>query len=323
MQWGLKRNRPREFAEYDGQVEILFDRQVLGFMLEELSKAPSVEEGGKYIGYRLVPGDPRLASLQLDPMAGAIAITDFLPSGPHATRTAVELMPDGPYQEALFRSIEELDHLIEHVGSWHSHHCNGLRTLSSGDVSGYFRTVNKPAYNLDFFVASLVKDIPTRPEESGWIDHFLFVRGERRYYSVTNRVKIVDWPTCFGRLTEHRLPASGSSATQSQDAVRSREFDRSLVWFETQEGRSVLATDKRFFDEAFPGAVIASRRDSQVTLTGRRGTASVAVTYPRESKDGSVSVLVKHHDATILRIESTITLRRIAYKAAQAAVEDL
>src|SRR5437879_7951017 len=132
MQWGVKKNRSPQLAEYDGQTEILFDRQVLGFMLEELSRAPSVEEGGKYIGYMLVPGDPRLASLQVDQTARAIAIVDFLPSGPNATRTAVELMPDGPYQEGLFRSIEETDHLVEHVGSWHSHHCNGLRTLSSG-----------------------------------------------------------------------------------------------------------------------------------------------------------------------------------------------
>lgn len=321
MQWGLRRNRAEGATEYRGQVEILLGRDVVGFMVEELLKDPSVEEGGKYVGYFIRPGDPLLATFQIHPRASALAIVDFLPSGPKATRTAVELLPDGPYQEGLFRTIEQRDGRIEHLGTWHSHHCNGLRTLSPGDVQGYFKTVNKRAYNVDLFLASLVKDMPIDAESSAWIDHFLFVRGDRRYYSVTDRVRLVDWPTPFGDITGHRFAdtVSGPNRTKIRDVVNLHEAE--AVWFETDEGRSVLAADKRFFDEQFQGRVKATRRDSQITLTGWNGAHSVAVTYPRDTQDDRVAVTVKDGEDSVVQIEATLSRRKAAFRAALASVQ--
>src|SRR5206468_1732528 len=118
-------------------------------------------------------------------------------------RTEVELQPDGEYQERLFRQVEQVDHEIEHVGTWHSHHCNGLETLSSGDVAGYLRTVNRAEYRLDHFLASLVIRVPRDPSDQDWIDHYLFVRGDEEYYRITQLIKIIDWPTRFRLITGH------------------------------------------------------------------------------------------------------------------------
>src|SRR2546429_4775096 len=171
-------------------------------MLQELSKNPSVEEGGKYVGCLMKTDDPLLERIG-SRAKQAIVIVDFLPSGPKAKRTSVELMPDGPYQDVLFQRMVRLDPAIEHVGTWHSHHCNGLRTLSDLDVSGYLKTVNKPAYRPDFLVASLVKDVPRSVEDTGWIDHFLFVRGETGHHRITDEVRVVDLVSAFGALTGH------------------------------------------------------------------------------------------------------------------------
>src|SRR5207245_950776 len=154
------------------------------------------EDGGKYIGYLIENGHAGSEGRATLGIAGpAILVTDFLPSGPNAKRTAVEFMPDGEYQEHVFRRAEGLDSNVEHLGSWHSHHCNGLERLSGGDIEGYFRTVNKANYRPNFFVASLVKKIPHQGSTpSDWIDHFLFVRGVDDFYRVTDTVRLVTFP---------------------------------------------------------------------------------------------------------------------------------
>ncbi len=303
---------------YTGDVQVFFDRHVFDYMLQELLKDESVEEGGKYIGYVLRAGDLPLDRVQTTARS-VIVIVDFLPSGPNAVRTAVELMPDGPYQEALFRQIERLDPAIEHVGTWHSHHCNGLETLSGGDIRGYFKTVHKAAYRPDFFVASLVKSVPPTVESKGWINHFLFVRGDKEYYNITDGIRVVDWASTFGELTAH-APKGRAVAQPTAADIRSTGVPTpTTVWFETDEGRGVLAADKRLFDGTFD-SVTATRRDSQVTITGRAGTRAVAVTYPRTAEDRDMAVTLTVDDSVVLRMECAITHRSLAFKAALAAL---
>jgi hypothetical protein len=278
-----------------------------------------VEEGGKYVGYILKNGDPLLESIG-SRAKRAIAIVDFLPSGPNAVRTAVELMPDGPYQEVLFRELEKRDAEIEHVGTWHSHHCNGLRTLSDGDVEGYLRTVNHRAYRPDFFVASLVTGIPNAVEDAGWIDHFLFVRGETGHHKITDAVRVVDLVSPFGALTGHsstRREASLRETGYVQPAQQQQT--RASLWFEGPEGRRVLAEDKHFFDRSFD-SVVATRRDSRVTITGRTGVRTLSVTYPRDAADGGLSIIVNVDESATLRIECAVAHRSAAYRAALAAL---
>src|SRR5690349_16952098 len=114
------------------QAHIIFHAGIFAHMLSAIAKHPGEEEGGKYIGYFFDPGRLSIEGLKARRDCHAILVTDFLPSGPNAVRTAVEFLPDGEYQEALFRKLEAQDPDIEHLGTWHTHHCNGLKTLSQG-----------------------------------------------------------------------------------------------------------------------------------------------------------------------------------------------
>lgn len=312
-------NKLKRRSPHSRDVEVWFDRRIFDYMLLELSKNLSVEEGGKYVGYLLKTGDPLLQRIG-SRAKQAIVIVDFLPSGPNAVRTAVELMPDGPYQETLFREIEQRDTAIEHVGTWHSHHCNGLRTLSNLDVKGYLRTVNKPAYRPDLLVASLVKDVPRTVEDAGWIDHFLFVRGETGHHKITDAVRVVDLVSPFGELTGHsptRREAVLRETAEVQPAPQ-QETQASL-WFESPESQRVLAEDKRFFDRSF-NSVVASRRDSRVVITARTGVRTLAAAYPRDAADEGMTIMVKVDDSATLRIECAVAHRSAAYRAALAAL---
>ena len=321
---GLNQHQPKSIRHFDGEVEILVDRNVFNYVLYEVRRQPSVEEGGKYIGYIFKPGYSCLGRLQKSPRSHAILVTDFLPSGLNAVRTAVEFMPDGEYQEALFRRAELRDPAIEHVGSWHSHQCNGLQTLSDGDVEGYLRTVNKAEYRLDFFFVSLVKHVPSDPGQRGWIDHFLFVRGLTEYYRATDHIQIVDWPTIFGALTGHSEECSRiGSASPVADTHERSQKKRVILWYETEEGRRVLAEDKRLFTKQFGEDVVATRRGSHITLTGQVGYKAISVTYPGRPEDQEILVSLREHNSVILRISCELSYRKAAFTAAVAAAQAL
>jgi hypothetical protein len=322
MQNPMRRTRPKKGTP---PVHVLFDRRVFGYMVQELAKCPTVEEGGKYVGYCLSASDPRLRALDLRDGIDALVVTDFLPSGPRAIRTAVELQPDGEYQEALFRRLEQSDPAIEHMGTWHSHHCNGLPTLSGGDIEGYLRTVNRREYRLDFFLASLVTRLPHDADATGWIDHYLFIRGDKDYYRITDAIQLIDWPTSFGAHTGHlpQVRTSRRSQEISDNPHRPADEKPAAAWYETTDGRAALAEDKRFFKATFEEPASATRRASQITLTGRKGRAAVSLTYPANPADTKVGLTMKHADLVIFEISCDLRWRHLAVSAALAAIERL
>lgn len=305
-------------------MQVGLDRRVLSYITAELVKNLQVEEGGKYVGHLLAGSDSRLHGFGFEPDAPAMVITDFLPSGPNATRTAVELQPDGEYQEKLFRQIEQFDPEIEHIGTWHSHHCNGLQTLSSGDVAGYLRTVNKSAYRHDYFFASLVIRLPRNPEDQDWIDHYLFVRGDKEYYKINELVRRIDWPTKFGLVTGHtpdrlhaRIPQPAREDRAPVPNATSRE------WYDTEEGRNVLAEDKRFFTHRFNRDVRATRRGRRIKLTGHVGEITLSIMYPADIGTSQVTILLCNGDTVILDINTNLQWRRLAMSAALSAAPEL
>ena len=324
MQRNLSKYKPKPMRTSVRQLEILFDRSVCRYIVDELHKHPAVEEGGKYIGYLCKPGDPILPKLGINPKFQALVIIDFLPSGPKAVRTAVEFIPDGGYQESLFRQIEQMDSAIEHLGSWHSHHCNGLPTLSSGDVDGYFRTVNKANYRPKYFFTSLIKSIPNGPERGDWIDHFLFIREVEEYYLVTDRVGFIDWPTDFGAHTGHINHQQGignsSSGFNAPDVLQKQ---LASVWYTTPEARSVLAEDRNFFHEQFGGKVTATRHDSQIALTGTTDNKAISVIYPRAAGEKDILISLQQNAIRVLCIHCNLSFRRISFRAALAALQAL
>jgi hypothetical protein len=300
--------RQDRFAMLDhssSHCEVAFDRQVFEYITYELQRYPTSEEGGKYIGY-----------VDLNPQSSGrdrnyrVIITDFLPGGPNAKRTAVEFLPDGEFQERLFRQAESRDRNIEHLGSWHSHHCNGLDRLSGGDIAGYFKTVNKRAYCPDVFVASLVKHIPRHVHHTDWIDHFLFVRNEDAFYRITHDVKIADCPSNFGDITGH-LPRREQLPAQP------------AVWHETEIGRRTLAEDKRFFTERFGDKFRATRRDGIIKITCEAGSKLISVSYPLAPDDREIKVHVGSASHTVLTIGCDYSDRNVAYAASLTALERL
>ena len=300
------------------------DRNVLGYITSDVAKSPDAEEGGKFVGYLLRSHNTELQAIGLDPETPALVVTDYLPSGPNAVRSAVELLPDGEYQERLFRQIEGLDSDIEHLGSWHSHHCNGLRTLSDGDIRGYFRTVNKTAYRLDWFLVSLVTRLPSDPSDANWIDHYVFVRGESEYHLITNKVKVIDSPTRFGQVTSHSVDRGVEEGAQHSDdagtLIPSTIVD---AWYETTDARKILAEDRGLFAKHFKEHVTATRRGNVITLIGRIGRVAISMIYPSDSSTPQVSVSLCCDEIRILEISSELKWRWLAMNAALVAAAEL
>jgi hypothetical protein len=303
------------------QVEIVFDEGVFAHILREIRRHPNVEEGGKYLGYLLAPGRPFARGFETRTTGRTVLITKFLPSGPNATRTAVEFLPDGEYQERVFRQLEKQDPEIEHVGTWHTHHCNGLKTLSGGDVEGYFRTVNKPAYRPDFFVASLVTRIPAAPEERGWIEHFLFVRGSTEFHDITGEVRTVKLRDM--EVTDAKERVRGRTECQSAASHEQALKCDNPPWYQTQVGRRTLSEDRRFFGHQFGENVVSKRRGNQINTTGYMEGASMSVEYPERAEDSTIRVSVLREGLLILQMSCEVPNKHVAFAAAVAAMQSL
>lgn len=131
------------------KIEISVD--INNAVMERIAQTVShsnVEEGGKLLGY-----------LNSDTSKVTLKVVSYIDSGPNVSNSTSHLLPNGGYQEAMFRVIESFNSNIEHLGSWHSHHCNGFSNLSDGDIRGYIRSVNNTDYNLEYFFVILITAI--------------------------------------------------------------------------------------------------------------------------------------------------------------------
>jgi hypothetical protein len=302
----LWRTRTHENAvslkAYNGEpVEIELNRPVLSYMCRELRKYPDCEDGGKYIG-----------RIERYPSKTRLIIIDFLPGGPNARRTPVEFFPDGEFQEKLFREAERMDSSIEHLGSWHSHHCNGLQTLSGGDVKGYFKTIAKRNYRPNFFVASLVRRIPENPEEDGWVSHYLFVRNDGNYYDATGQVVIPDLPNPWKSVTGH----NGVSEREQTRIASSKETD-TRWWYDSDVGRKTLAEHQRLFMEKFGRQFVAKRVKGQIRFVSAHARGiQITVAYPVTLGENSVDIGVGTSGREIVRLSCDVDFAPAALEGA-------
>jgi hypothetical protein len=306
---GSRGERSAMVEQLPSNCDVIFDNYVFDYMLYELERYPTSEEGGKYIGYIEATTRNRTKDRNY-----RIIITDFLPGGPKAKRTAVEFLPDGEFQEHLFRQAESRDSAVEHLGTWHSHHCNGLDHLSGGDIEGYFKTVNKAAYRPDIFLASLVKHLPRRRGDGDWIDHFLFIRDHDCFYKVTKDVSMATSPSRFADITGHSI--SKKLAEPQEHAERPE-----AAWHETEIGRKTLADDKKYFTERFGPNLRATRRDGVITITCSVGSKFIAVSYPLAAEDREIKINVGSASRAILTIGCDYSDRNVAYAASLNALE--
>lgn len=130
-----------------------------------------VEEGGKVLGTIQHQQSNKLL----------ITAESYIDSGVDVDNSSGHLMPDGDYQEKLFRLVEKFDTTLDVIGSWHSHHCNGFPELSSGDIRGYQETVNSHLYDVNYLFVILVTALKKSSTEKRF---YLFVRGQNDYYEL-------------------------------------------------------------------------------------------------------------------------------------------
>ncbi|MBK8945342.1 MAG: hypothetical protein IPM32_08745 [Ignavibacteriae bacterium] len=161
-----------------------------------------VEEGGKLIG-----------NISKINNHFEINVESYIDSGINDSKSKTHLYPDWNYQEKVFKTIELFDDKVNHIGSWHSHHCNGLGELSTGDIRSYFSDVNNPNYILDFFLAILVTNVT---KNQLLIRYYLFIRGENTFFEIKQKYirktkvknKVTELLKFFNTLTNSKLESN-------------------------------------------------------------------------------------------------------------------
>src|SRR6266705_1526506 len=111
-------------------VRVVLPKAALVAISDQCDRFDRDETGGRIVGTVSQNRDVILFTVQ-----------GVIDAGPRAERSAVSFFQDGKYQEQIFRELESAHPEIEHLGNWHTHHVNGLSTLSSGDITTYGRTV--------------------------------------------------------------------------------------------------------------------------------------------------------------------------------------
>jgi proteasome lid subunit RPN8/RPN11 len=209
------------------KVHIVLPKAALLEIFDECDRFNQDETGGRIIG----TFKEHWGKLTLH-------ITGIIEPGPKARRSPVMLFQDGDYQEDVFRRVEAQHRDIEHLGTWHTHHVNGLQTLSDGDITTYSKTVNHPNQNTPFFYALLVvaKHESEDPLERYSFKHFIFRRGDDDFYEIPSRqVEIVDTPLVWPLV--HRVAHHGHHAVRPAEPKRvgnvsaqpERVYDRDIL----------------------------------------------------------------------------------------------
>ena len=201
-------------------VRLILPQAALRAIFDECDGFDQDETGGRVIGTFQDKGGNL-----------ALHITGIIEAGPQAQRSAVSFFQDGKHQERVFRQIESSCPEIEHLGNWHTHHVNGLKTLSGGDIETYHRTVNHRNHNTSFFYAFLViaKHRTSDPLRRYTVKHYVFRRGDERVYEIPPKhVQIVDelllWPSESAHHAKH-----GDESSNKLGAHPERVYDRDIL----------------------------------------------------------------------------------------------
>lgn len=198
----------------DVPISITIAKGALESIFDECDLYDSHETGGRLIGTYTKKGHRYDIQLQ-----GVIA------PGPAAQRSATSFFQDGEYQEAQFRRIEQEHPKIEHLGNWHTHHCNGYSTLSHGDHETYHRTVNHKRHNTDFFYALLVVRKTPGHNQRYSIKHFIFHRNSNRVDEIPpSQVRVVEVPALLPRASERSEATPAPVLVPNAERVKDQEF---------------------------------------------------------------------------------------------------
>jgi hypothetical protein len=214
------------FRSKQPQFSVTIARAALESIFDECDQYDSHETGGRLIG-----------TYQKKGAHYSVQLSGVLGPGPAAKRSSTSFFQDGDYQERVFRSIEEKHPDIEHLGNWHTHHVNGLATLSQGDHATYQRIVNHDKHNTDFFYALLVVRKNHGRDPRYEVKHYFFCRDDARVYETPGgKVRIVDTPIVWPISAGHP-PSPSGSGHYSEDQMQAN-VER--------------AKDQEFFSDFYP-----------------------------------------------------------------------
>jgi hypothetical protein len=273
----------------DATLEAIFD---------ECDKYNVDETGGKIIG------NYRQKGTHYD-----IEVLGVIGPGPNAERSPTSLFQDGEYQESVFRAIEASHPKIEHLGSWHTHHVNGYPTLSGGDKTTYFKTVNHKNHNTDFFYALLVVRKSHGSKHRYDVKHFFFRRNDDTVHEISGaQVKLVKTPALWPVDGAESAPAATTARHQS-DANPER------------------AKDQEFFAEFYPDLKAMLSKSSNTpywkgTMTLIDGTSARIVAMENaEGRHPFYSIATAEKDDLLASVSAKFKDRQ--FRSARHALIDL
>lgn len=202
-------------------VNLVIPRSALEVVFNECDRYDADETGGRILGTYENRGGVL-----------TISVNGIIEPGPSARRTATYFMQDGTYQEQVFREVEEREPSVEHLGNWHTHHVNGMRHLSGGDIETYRRTVEHHNHNTDFFYALLV--IEKKHGKAGLqrytFKNYVLRRGDPETYEIpTSALTLTGAPLIWPSASD--VPGHKKSTEHmDEDALRTnRVYDHDIV----------------------------------------------------------------------------------------------
>jgi hypothetical protein len=283
IKYQAPRGKRRNFQQLNVNVEI--HQSVRNRIINTITHS-DIEEGGKLLG-----------QISQDKNHMTIKVLSYIDSGPGVDNSATHLHPDGDYQESMFRVLETLDPAIEHIGSWHSHHCNGLPELSGGDIRGYQRSVNNRQYNLDYFFVILIYGFSRKGLRA---KYYLFRRGFHDYLQIQNiAVETIPGVYPYEDLLsigekmsgQARMPTGFKDTADRTKKDCSRSSPANAPFDSLKE---ILAADSKWLKENFPSAIATRSKTRQIRwrwqIDWEEDFLFVHYTYPSALKEDEVGV---------------------------------
>lgn len=232
---------------------VVVHEHLIAVSRRQIEASPRAETGGKFLGFIISPGsrppDTPYGRTVADVWrtlaagGGALLLVGSISPGPRVQSTEVELFPDAEFQGSVFQALEADEPALHHLGSWHSHHPNGMPHFSPGDLAHYRSVMESENYEPDYFVAGLC--VNARGLLSGGVFE-VFGRDGFRQALPTSRIKTLRGCPSLQTVvdeTEHVVAArlagapSGGGADRMAAALSKRfaiqgrdEDDRAISW---------------------------------------------------------------------------------------------
>lgn len=237
-----------------------------------------VEEGGKF-----------LVKLRRENNCDVIRVLSYIDSGPRVSSSLGHLMPDANYQTSVFTIASMFDQDIDYGGSWHTHHCNGLRNLSQGDIQTYFEIVNASHYNLDYFFALLVTHLHHSEIQ---MRYYLFYRGSDQYFELhPSQIRFTQ--ESFSLETVLNSLEENSFSYRKNSGPASNSFDNSIVVQNSKSEhfhnlvdhlKEIRIKDNTWIRDRYPCSQVTQRSNGQISwkwkVSVRSGDLDVCYRHP-------------------------------------------